>query len=244
MEAHTQPEDSEAARLLAALWAEPLAQEITERRLTRLVEVVRQRLASVTVVAENLVDNHNVSAIVRTAEGFGLDAIHVVEQPHRFERNKAIVRGADRWIQIKRHQGLARCLGDLNAAGFVTAAADVGPGTVPLHELPVEKPIALVMGSEHDGLSKRAKTMADLRFTIPMQGFTDSFNVSVSAAVALFDLTIRRREHLGVPGDLPYSVMEERVLDWLKKAAAKRHREKRMKALAKREARAKAAEPE
>lgn len=211
------PERLEALR--ARLEEHPLADQLTERRKDRIVEVVERRLTSVTVVMENLYDPHNVSAVVRTAEGFGLDAVHVVEQPNRYARNPAIVRGADRWVRIERHRGLTACLSGLMSAGFILCAADVGPGAVPLDEVPVDRPLAVIMGSEHDGLTKAAKSMADVRFWVPMSGFTESFNVSVSCALALFDLTRRRRAHLGVSGDLSYEESEARALDWLERAA-------------------------
>jgi tRNA (guanosine-2'-O-)-methyltransferase len=207
------------AALRALLEEDPLAEQVTERRKDRIVEVVERRLASVTVVMENLYDPHNVSAVVRTAEGFGLDAVHVVEQPNRFQRNPAILRGADRWVRLPRHPGLNRCLSDLMAQGFLLCAADVGEGTVPIHEVPVDRPVAIVLGSERDGLSKAAKGLTDVRFSIPMAGFTESFNVSVSAALALFDLSRRRRELLGNEGDLGFDAVRERALAWLHKSA-------------------------
>lgn len=205
--------------LRARLEEHPLAEQLTERRKERIVEVVEQRLASVTVVMENLADPHNVSAVVRTAEGFGLDAVHVVEQPNKYVRSPAIVRGADRWVRVERHRGLNRCLSDLMAAGFTLCAADVGPGAVPIEEVPVGRPLAVIMGSEREGLTKSAKSIADVRFWVPMSGFTESFNVSVSCALALFDLTRRRRQFLGIKGDLSYAESEARALDWLEKAA-------------------------
>lgn len=205
--------------LRARLEEHPLAEQLTERRKDRIVEVAERRLRSVTVVMENLYDAHNVSAVVRTAEGVGLDAVHVVEQPNKYVRSPAILRGADRWVRLERHRGLNRCLSDLMAAGFRLCAADVGPGAVPLDEVPVDRPLAVIMGSERDGLTKAAKSIADVRFWVPMSGFTDSFNVSVSCALALFDLTRRRRQFLGTGGDLPYDESEARALDWLERAA-------------------------
>lgn len=205
MTSSTPPSDgSRRARLTQWVEAHALAAELTDRRRQRVIDVVLARIASVTVVLENLGDPHNASAILRSAEGLGLASMHVVEQPNKWERNAAIAKGAHRWIEVVKHQGLARCLGDLSAAGFDLYAADVGEGCVPVHEIEVTRPIALVFGSERDGLSRRAKALTDRRFTVPMFGFVESFNVSVSAALALYDVTRRRREQLGtdVDGDL------------------------------------------
>lgn len=208
-------------RLRELVHAHRLARELTPRRLVRVVDVLERRLASVTVVMENLSDPHNVSAVLRTAEGLGLSELHVVEQPNKWEKNKAISKGAERWIEVVRHQGLARCLGDLSAQGFSLWAADVGPGCVPVDELPVDGKVALVFGSEHAGLSKRALSLTDARFTIPMAGFVESFNVSVSAALALWDVTSRRRRLLtttGERGDLDDAALAERADLYLRRA--------------------------
>lgn len=210
--------EDRAARVRAFLARNPLSAELTERRVARIAEVALRRLASVTVVMENVADPHNASAVLRTAEGLGVATLHVVEQPNKWEKNKAITKGSDRWVEVRRHQGLARCLGDLSAAGFQLLAADVGPGCVPVHEIDVARPVALVFGSEHAGLSKRAISLTDGRFTVPMVGFVESFNVSVSAAITLFDVTRRRRELLGADGDLDDDTLTRVVERYLEKS--------------------------
>lgn len=209
----------ESLALLESVRSDPRSEGLTERRLRRMIDVVRDRLASVTVVLENLYDPHNASAVVRSAEGFGLDAVHVVEQPNRFAPARAIVRGADRWLSVRKHRGLQACVAELVAADFLVCAADVGEGCLPLDAVPVDRPVALVFGSEHDGLSRRAKSLAEARFTIPMCGFTGSFNVSVSAAIALHHISLRRRAFLGTSGDLSPTMQRERVEAWLQKTA-------------------------
>lgn len=214
--------------LLSALRGHEKSDQLSARRLERIADVALARLCSVTVVMENLWNPHNVAAVVRTAEGFGLADVHVVEQPNRYEPNRAILKGADRWTRVHKHRGLALCLGDLAAAGYEIAAADLGAGTVPLREVPVDRPIAIVLGSELDGLSKRAKGMVERRFEIPMPGFTVSFNVSVSAAIALYDLTSRRRRFLfgdgADAGDLPEAALHALATSWLEKSAQRRRR--------------------
>jgi tRNA (guanosine-2'-O-)-methyltransferase len=203
--------------------ATALLAELTPRRATRILEVAVCRLSSVTVVMENLVDTHNAAAVLRTAEGLGLDALHVVEEPNRWERHKAVARSADNWIAVHKHQSVVGCLAALRTGGARVYAADVGVGCTPVGEVPIDTPVALIFGSEHAGLSKSAVALADGRFTIPMHGFVESFNVSVSAAVALWELTRRRRAALqttGAVGDLEMAALEER---------ARRHARKAMK---------------
>jgi tRNA (guanosine-2'-O-)-methyltransferase len=213
-----------------AQWVEAhaLAGELTPRRRRRVLDVVLQRLSSVTVVLENLSDVHNASAVLRTAEGLGLDAIHVVEQPNKWEKNNSIAKGSQRWIEVVKHQGLARCLGDLSARGFQLFAADVGEGCVAVHEIDVDKPTALVFGSERDGLSRRAVALTDARFTVPMFGFVESFNVSVSAALALYDVSARRRARCGGAGDLDDDALRDRADLYLRRALKSPELEKRL----------------
>jgi tRNA (guanosine-2'-O-)-methyltransferase len=210
--------------------AHALAAELTPRRKQRVLDAVLKRIGSVTVVLENIADPHNASAILRTAEGLGLDAMHVVEQPNKWERNAAIAKGAQRWIEVVKHQGLARCLGDLSAQGYQLFAADVGEGCVPVHEIDVTKPVALVFGSEHDGLSKRALALTDARFTVPMFGFVESFNVSVSAALALYDVSSRKRRLLvdGDEGDLAPALLHDRADLYVRRAAKSPELEKKL----------------
>lgn|GEM_PF-114919 len=197
--------------------ARALLAELSPHRARRAVDVAAGRLAGITVVMENISDPHNASAVLRSCEGLGVETMHVVEQPNKWEKNKAIARSADDWITVKKHQGLARCLGDLSAQGFTLYAADVGAGCISIADVDVSRPVALVFGSEHSGLSKRALALTDHRFTIPMHGMVESFNVSVSAAVALWELTSRRRRLVGA-GDLSLADAADRALRYLKRA--------------------------
>ncbi len=205
------------SRLRRLMDEHALGPYVSERRKDRMLDVIGGRLTSVTVVLENLYDPHNVSAVVRTAEGFGLHQVHVVEQPNKYTRCAAILRGSDRWVDIVRHDGLNRCLSDLMADGYTLAVADVGEGCVPVEKLDVTGKLAVVMGSERDGLSKRAKQLADVRFTIPMAGFTESFNVSVSAAITLYEVTRRRRQLATVP-ELTEAQLAEHLVQWMRRS--------------------------
>ena len=214
--------DQRKESLLEAVYRDPLAAKVAPRRLDRMLEVAMKRLASVRVVLENLWDPHNVSAVVRTAEGLGLDTVHVIEQPNRYRKHPSILRGADRWVSIKRHQHLGGCLDELAQDDFLTCAADVGPGCIELHEIPVDRPVAIVLGSEKSGLTMRAREITEVRFTIPMPGFTDSFNVSVSAAIALWHVANQRRQHLGSQGDLSDDQIIARIHGWLESTMQRR----------------------
>ncbi len=215
--------DPRAPPLLQLLETHELAQEVSARRRARIAQVLLARLGSLTVVMENVADPHNASAVMRTAEGLGVGVMHVVEQPNKWEKNRAIAKSADRWVEVVRHAGLARCLGDLSARGFTLYAADVGSGCTDVHDIDVTGPVALVFGSEHSGLSKRALALTDGRFTIPMHGFVESFNVSVSAALALYDLCTRRRALLPHAGDLPIEELKRLASLFLQRSVRDPH---------------------
>ena len=130
-----------AAELSAHLQTVPIARallaELSAHRARRVVEVASSRLSGVTLVLENISDPHNASAVLRTCEGLGVETMHVVEQPNKWEKNKAIARSADDWMTVKKHHGLARCLGDLSAQGFALYAADVGTGCISIADVDV-----------------------------------------------------------------------------------------------------------
>ncbi len=219
---HGEAPDRMVHRLRLATCALHACLHMRQDRYERMLGVAARRISSVTVVLENLADTHNCSAVLRSAEGLGLDRVHVVEQPNRFRKHHQILRGADRWIDIQRHPDIESCIGTLRDEGFTTWAADIGPGCVPLDEIDVSGPTAIIMGTEKDGLTDHAKTLADQRFTIPMYGFTGSFNVSVSATVALSRTGARRRLQLPRSGDLPEKVALERLKHWLDREGIRR----------------------
>jgi tRNA (guanosine-2'-O-)-methyltransferase len=173
---------------------------LTEERKQTIEAVLAHRLGGLTVVIENLHDPHNGAAALRSIEAFGLSALHVVEGAERFSFSSKVTQGCEKWVAIRRYGDFAACAGHLHAEGFTLAAAVPG-ATVALGELDVTRPLALVFGNEHAGLTAAAQAACDTPFGIPMQGMTRSLNLSVSVAVAIADCARRRREAVG-PGDL------------------------------------------
>ena len=184
----------------AAFWW-PL---LTEARQRRIESVIDARLQSVTVVLDRLVDPHNTAAILRTAEGLGLCRAHVV--PHEdgadAYAHRQVTQDADKWIDVELHATGAACAGALRAQGFEVWAGHLDEKARLYTELPADRPIALLLGNEHEG--PRADTLAACAgtFRIPMAGFTQSFNVSVAAAIALSQHARARRQALQAAGDL------------------------------------------
>ncbi|MCM2334905.1 MAG: RNA methyltransferase, partial [Anaeromyxobacteraceae bacterium] len=176
---------------------------LTPERKERIDRVVDGRTRTLTVVIEALGDPQNVNAVLRTAEAFGLQEVHVVEGPMKaYDRNKKISQNADKWLDVVRWKTSAECLAHLKGRGFRVYATHLGEGSKDLSELSFAHPVALVFGNEHRGVSDEALAAADLRFAIPMRGFSQSFNVSVAAAVSLFRAVERREAERGRHGDL------------------------------------------
>jgi len=180
---------------------EILEQFVTQRRLERIDAVLASRTRNLLLVLENVHDPHNQAACMRSAEALGLQEVHVVGR-EGFSPNHAVVQGADKWVDLERHKTPARCVDALKKRGFTVAAAALRPDAVPISSIDFAKPTALAFGNEHDGLSGEFLDLADLVFVVPMLGFTQSFNISVSAAISLHHAVGERVRKLGSNGDL------------------------------------------
>ncbi len=175
---------------------------VSDARLARLDGVLDQRLASVTAVFENVWDPHNVAACMRSCEGFGLQDVHIITELHGYRPPTGITMSADRWLTTHRHKTTAGAIEQLRAAGFALWVSDL-EATQTLDELPVEGPIALVVGNEVEGVTDGMRQAADQRFILPMAGMVQSFNLSVALALCLHAVVPPRRKELGGRGDVP-----------------------------------------
>jgi tRNA (guanosine-2'-O-)-methyltransferase len=191
---NTDPEDAD---VIAAL-----VEVLTEERKARIEAVLASRLAGLTVVLENLHDPHNGAAAMRSVEGFGLSELHVVEAAEPFRFSSGVTQGCEKWVALHKYKQFTAARDALHARGFKLYAAVPG-AAIALEQVDVAHPAALVFGNEHAGLTDGAIAACDAAFSIPMDGFTQSFNLSVSVAVCVHDASRRRRAALGATGDLP-----------------------------------------
>ena len=176
---------------------------LTDARLARIESVISARLSSVTVVLDALLDPHNVAAILRTSEGLGLLRLHVVPNADGDGGvHRRITQDADKWLEVVRHRSGAEAASTLRSQGFCVLAGHLDAEAKLVTALPVDRPLALLFGHEHEGPSAQTLAACDGTFRIPMAGFSQSFNVSVAAAIALHAATSARRQHLGLAGDL------------------------------------------
>ena len=178
------------------------AELLLDRRRERIDEVVARRVRGLTLVLEHVHDPHNLAAVLRTAEGLGLQDLHVVEGPKGFRPSQAVTQGADKWIDVHKHPDATACTGELRRQGFRIFGSRLAGEALDLAELPFGERLALVFGNERDGLSERFAAACDGFFRIPMFGFAQSFNISVAVGITLATATLARRQ-LGLGGDLP-----------------------------------------
>ncbi|WDE97000.1 RNA methyltransferase [Lentisphaera profundi] len=162
---------------------------------------------------ENLYQEHNASAILRNADAFGIQNIHVIENNNDFAANKEISMSAHKWLDIKAwneesQNNTRNCLKSLKDQGYKICATSLRPDSITIDELPVDQPLALCFGTELTGLSEEAHELADYMVYIPMSGFIQSFNVSVASALSLSTLRNKLIEQ-----EVPYQLNSEKTLD-------------------------------
>lgn len=201
---------------------EYLKEFTTESRWQKIVQVVEQRTRHITVVVEDIYQPHNASAVLRSCDGFGVQDVHIIENENLFEASSQVTIGADQWLSLYRYNkpeinNTAVCFDELKSKGYKIIATTPHEQDSNLHEFPVDEKFALVFGSELEGISKEAKSRADGFLKIPMSGFSESFNISVSAAVCLHDITVRLRQS-DVNWKLNEDEMEMLKIEWLKKS--------------------------
>lgn len=177
-------------RICAVL--EPL---LSEARKQRIRSVIAARSRAVVPVLEGLIDPHNVAAVLRSAEAFGVQELHLVEGEEPFLASRRIAQGTERWVDVVRHASAPACVQALRARDYRVYVAALD-GDVEPEQLAREPRVAIVFGNEHAGVSDTMRQLCHGTYTIPMSGFVQSLNVSVAAALTLY-AAMRGR-----PGDL------------------------------------------
>lgn len=181
---------------------EILTDHLTERRRTEIERVLDNRTLEVAVVADGMVDLGNVSAIMRSAEAFGVQTVHAIDTSSAFKRSRRTTRGADKWIDRYRWEDPKSCLESLSGDGFEILLADASPDVVPLVEADLTGRVAIVFGNERDGVSADIRNNVDDAVRIPMDGFVESLNVSAAASIVLHEVRRQRVARYGRNGDL------------------------------------------
>lgn len=182
--------------------------------------VLAHRTRHITLVLEDLAHAHNMNAVLRTSDAFGIQDVHLIESRNRFEVAPGVVRGSHLWLTLHRYRSAtahADCIAALRSRGYRIVVTSPRGDAVTAQELVIDEPIALVLGNEKVGVSEPLLAAADAHLHIPMCGFTESLNVSVAAAICLEQLTARLRNS---NIDWPLTAIEQALLheDWVRKS--------------------------
>lgn len=165
---------------------------VSEARQQKFMEVIRWRTRHITVVLEDIYQPHNASAVLRSCDCFGIQDVHIIENRNKYSINPDVALGSTKWLNLvkyhKEEHNTREALTKLKAKGYRLVATTPHTNDVDIRDLSVEKPLALVFGTELEGISEVVREMADEYVRIPMFGFTESFNISVSAAICLSHL--------------------------------------------------------
>lgn len=182
--------------------------------------IAKDRTKHLTVVLENIYQEHNASAVIRSCDCFGIQELHVIEKNNQYKIQRDIALGAGRWVDLYNYdQGLSPtidCINKLKNKGYKIVATTPHTNDITINELNLDKPIALVFGTERRGISDEIKEMADEFVKIPMYGFTESFNISVSVALALNTLR-ERLENSSIEWKLNEKEQTLLKIKWCKK---------------------------
>ncbi len=187
----------------AAEVIELLSSQLTRERRARIAEVIASRTYTIAPVLEGLYDRGNASAVLRSAEALGYQAVHLIETNKAFKKANRVTQGAEKWLDVIRWRDTASCVRHLREHGYRIVAACL-EDAVPIGTLRFDQPAAIVFGNEMRGVSEELLEGADARVMIPMDGFTRSFNISVAAALCLYHIQQDRARRLGQQGDLDH----------------------------------------
>lgn len=191
----------------------------TPRRVERFRSVISRRQRDLTVVLENIHDPHNVSAILRSCDAVGILRVELLYTVEKFPKlGRKSSSSANKWIERRKHTEVAACYATLRQEGFRILATEVADGAPSLYDLDLTGSVAIVVGNEHRGVSEEAAHAADGVFRVPMTGMIESLNVSVAAAVCVFEAYRQRLRKGTIAGSaLPQEVQAQLLHDWLKR---------------------------
>lgn len=197
---------------------------LTENRKQLFEKIIQFRTRHFTVVLEDIYQPHNASAVLRTADLTGIQDIHIIENRNRYQVNPQVAMGSSKWLNLihynENEENTLSAYETLRAKGYKIVATTPHEGGKSLQELPIDHKLAFVFGTELNGLSQTAIDHADEYLWIPMYGFTESYNISVSAALILFTLTEKLRES-DISWQLSREERQEILMEWTKRSVAR-----------------------
>ena len=204
------------------LWLlEQFYDQISDNKKELFEKNIKNRTKHITVVLENLFQPHNAAAVLRSCDCFGVQDLHIIENFNKYEPNRDIDMGSSKWLNTYKYNhseyNTIECINHLKDKGYKIVATTPHTNDCLIDELPINQPTALMFGTELTGLTDKALEMADAYVRLPMYGFTESYNISVSVALALFSVTERMRKDETINWQLSEDEQLQIKLQWAKK---------------------------
>lgn len=200
---------------------EKFYEHISDNKRNLFEEIVLNRTRYVTVLLENIFQPHNAAAVLRSCDCFGIQDVHIIENDWKYTPNKEIDMGSSKWIDLHRYNrqdnNTLASIEHLKSRGYRIVATSPHTNDCFIDQLALDAPVALMFGTEATGLSDIALQNADAFVKLPMYGFTESYNISVSVALALFSLTERLRKDSDIKWQLSTDEQVDIKLKWTKK---------------------------
>ncbi len=196
-----------------------MRKQITERRKEKIIAVASARQDSLRLVLENVHDPHNVSAVFRSCDAVGVPKVSLIYNIEKYPKiGSKSSASAFKWVEKEKFAEVKSCYDHLREEGFTILASSLNGNPKNLYEFDLTQKVALVFGNEHRGISEEAENLADEIFYIPMQGMVQSLNISVAAAVTLYE-AMRQRIHHGFYDSKKEKseLLEQRINEWLTK---------------------------
>ena len=199
---------------------EYLKEFIVDERRELFESKIKERTQHIAIVLENIFQGRNISASIRSADCFGIQDVHIIENDNIFNDDSEVSMGAEKWItkrryNKKKHNSIA-AIKKLKSEGYQIIATTPHNADCNLYDLDItEKKTALFFGSEVKGCSKQVLGLADKKIKIPMYGFTESYNISVSVSLCLQHLTYKMRKS-DIDWQLPKDQRDKVTLQWLR----------------------------
>jgi tRNA (guanosine-2'-O-)-methyltransferase len=186
---------------------------LTENRKAKFLKVLAQRTNHFTVAIEDVFQLHNTSAVMRSCEVFGIQQLNVIEEKYGKSIDKEIAMGAQKWVDVKRFESISDCIASVKSKGYKIIATTPHHNDCLLDDFDISQKSALFFGTERNGLSQEVLEHADGFLKIPMAGFTESLNISVSAAIIIQNL-MNRLHQSQIDWQLSDEEILEKRLEW------------------------------
>ncbi len=189
---------------------------LTEKRIAKFETVLSQRTTHFTVATEDVYQLHNTSAVIRSCDVFGIQEVSIIEEQNTKRIDREIAMGAQKWVDLNRYHSVKACISNLKQQGYQIVATTPHKNDYDLEDFDITKKSCFFFGRETEGLSDEVLNAADCYLKIPMVGFTESLNISVSAAIILQHVTSKLRRS-NIDWQLTESERLKKQLDWCRK---------------------------